>query len=136
VAIGSLTAAVVSRRRIELGLVPIGSLAMMVSLLCIAFSEPGSVAFTISIGGLGLASGLFVVPINAFLQARARDEERGRVIAANNLLTNIAGIGAVFLQYYLSQKLGMSVSEQFLFLALPAAGATAYILYLLPDSLV
>lgn len=136
VAVGSLTAAGISRKRIELGLVPIGSMMMMLSLLCIAFSEPNSTAFRIAIGGLGLASGLFVVPINAFLQARARDGERGRVISANNLLTNIAGIGAVVLQYYLSQSLGLTVSQQFLFLALPSAAATVYILYLLPDSLV
>lgn len=136
VAIGSLTAATISRRRLELGLVPVGSMGMMVALVLIAFAAPGSLPFALAIGALGFSSGIFVVPINAFLQARAPDNTRGRIIAANSLLTNLAGIAAVVLQYYLSQKLGLSVNKQFLFLAFPAAAATAYILFLLPDSFV
>lgn len=136
VAAGSLTAAGVSRKRIELGLIPIGSLAMLVALLLVGLTDSGSTAFRASIGALGFASGLFIVPINAFLQARARNEKRGRVIAANNLLTNLAGVGAVILQYILSQHLGLSVSQQFLVLVLPALLASGYVLCLLPDSFI
>ncbi len=136
VACGSLTAGTISRRRIELGIIPVGSIGMVLALVTIALTAPGTLPFHAAIAGLGFTSGLFIVPINAFLQARARDEERGRVIAANNLLTNIAGIGAVFVQYLLSQTLGLSVSEQFFILAAPAAGVAVYILFLLPDSLV
>jgi acyl-[acyl-carrier-protein]-phospholipid O-acyltransferase / long-chain-fatty-acid--[acyl-carrier-protein] ligase len=134
VATGSLTAAGVSRKRIELGLVPIGSVGMVIALVLIGLSDPASGFIRVWIGALGFASGLFVVPINAYLQARSRNEERGRVIAAKNLLTNVAGIGAVVLQYVLSQQMGLSVNQQFLFLATPAALAAGYILFLLPDS--
>jgi acyl-[acyl-carrier-protein]-phospholipid O-acyltransferase / long-chain-fatty-acid--[acyl-carrier-protein] ligase len=40
---------------------------------------------------LGLAGGLFIVPLQSFLQARSPERERGRIFAANNFL-NTAGM--------------------------------------------
>ncbi len=134
VAAGSLTAAFLSRRRIELGLVPVGSIGLTAGLAWLGLANPTGISLHASIFALGLAGGLFVVPVNAWLQAKAPNRERGRVIAASNLLANLGGIGAVLLQYLLGQTFGLSVQQQFLFLTLPAAGVTVYLLRLLPDS--
>ena len=38
---------------------------------------------------LGLASGLFIVPLNAYLQQRSESREKGRIIATNNFYNTL-----------------------------------------------
>jgi len=135
VALGSLLAAGLCRRRIELGLVPIGGLGISLSLLPIGLSPEQSWMSVGGLIGLGVTAGLFTVPLNAFLQDRAGDNRRGRVIAAMNVLINLGGLFAVGLQYFLGQKLGLTAPEQFLLLIIPSAAVAFYVVWLLPESL-
>ncbi len=135
VAGGSLLAAGFCRRRIELGLVPIGGLGLSLALLPIGLSPENSWVSYAGLIALGIFAGLFTVPLNAFLQDRAGDVRRGRVIAAMNVMINLGGLLAVAIQYFLSQKLGLSAPQQFLMLIIPSAAVALYVIWLLPESL-
>jgi acyl-[acyl-carrier-protein]-phospholipid O-acyltransferase / long-chain-fatty-acid--[acyl-carrier-protein] ligase len=135
VAAGSFAAAGICRRRIELGLIPVGALALAGALIGVALAET-STARALGLFAVGLAAGLFVVPVNAFLQAKAPDAQRGRIIAASNLLTNLAGVGAVGFQFLLAHQLGLGAREQFLILTIPAIAVALYILRLLPEGFI
>ena len=115
-AIGTVMAAVLSRRRVELGLVPLGSIGL--SVVCADLWFVGSpfgpeidelvtwqtfvttfAGLRISLDLVGLAiSGVFVaVPLVSYLQLRSEADERGRILGANQRLNAIVGLLATLL---------------------------------------
>jgi len=87
---GNMLAGRLSGNKVELGLVPLGSSLMAAGCFAL-FAVRGS--YTLSVMALsliGLASGLFVVPLYAYMQQRAGSQEKGRVVAANNFYQTIA----------------------------------------------
>jgi acyl-[acyl-carrier-protein]-phospholipid O-acyltransferase / long-chain-fatty-acid--[acyl-carrier-protein] ligase len=132
---GSLAAAAACHKRIELGMVPIGGLGLSLGMLLMGLLSPTDVPFYMGLMLLGFFGGLFTIPLMAFLQDRAGDERRGRVIATANLLTNIGGIAAVGLQYVMSQVFHWNASTQCLILVIPSTLVAFYVMWLLPDSL-
>lgn len=135
IAIGSIIAALACKRKIELGLVPIGAIGLTVGLILTGLSPAKSIGFYLGLLVLGLFGAMFVVPLNAWLQDKAADEERGQAIAATNLLTNLGVSGAIGIQYLFSQHLGLSAPQQFLVMLIPSIAVTLYVLWLLPESL-
>ncbi len=100
IGLGSLAAGVVSRVRPVFSLVQVGCLGIIVTLLLLMIPGravapegfPRQVGSAIGFGGmvlvctaLGVFLGLFAVPLQVFLQGRAKPEIKGRVIGAMNL---------------------------------------------------
>ncbi|MGB0934845.1 MAG: acyl-[ACP]--phospholipid O-acyltransferase [Alphaproteobacteria bacterium] len=87
IAIGSLLAGRLSGDRIELGLVPLGSIGIGIGALTLYVGVPdyGSVWQSLII--LGIFAGLYIIPLNATLQKRAENAERGSIIATTNFLS-------------------------------------------------
>lgn len=85
---GSVIAGFVSGDRIELGIVPIGSI--LISTCAIGTAMTSSVFWALLwLSGLGLAGGLFIVPLNAYLQDRANPQEKGRIMTTNNFISMV-----------------------------------------------
>ncbi|MBI5755427.1 MAG: AMP-binding protein, partial [Nitrospirae bacterium] len=76
---------------IEPGLVPLGSLGMGIFSILLSYSTSSFALAAASLILLGISGGLFIVPLNALLQQRSGEQERGRLIATNNFI-NTAGI--------------------------------------------
>ena len=89
IGIGSLAAGKLSGDHIELGLVPLGSVAMGFCLALVAWSAPSYPYTAASLVFLGFSAGLFAVPLNALLQQRSGKEEKGQLIATNNFMNTI-----------------------------------------------
>lgn len=101
---GSIAAGWLSRDRIELGLVPIG--AAMMGLCGIFLGLTHTFQGTlICLSVIGFSGGLFIVPLNAYLQERAAPEQKGRVLATNNFLNMLGVILASGLLYLLHDQL-------------------------------
>jgi len=86
--IGSITAARFSKYFINMGLVPFSAIGMGVSLLLVpTFSilEPIAVLFFT----FGLFSGMFIVPLNSYIQKHAPGVHLGTILAGNNFIQNI-----------------------------------------------
>ena len=86
--IGSITAARFSKFFIHMGLVPFSALGMGLSLLLIPVFdhlEPIAVLFFT----FGLFSGMFIVPLNSFIQKHAPGVHLGTILAGNNFIQNI-----------------------------------------------
>ena len=118
IGLGSIVAARLSRGRVELGLVPIGTFGMSASLLALGLilrpmamppetpladlsaflGRPGSIALAIAFFTLTTFGGIFTVPLYTLLQTRSESASRARVIAANNILNALFMVGSsVFL---------------------------------------
>ncbi|MGB5324485.1 MAG: MFS transporter [Pseudomonadales bacterium] len=78
----------------NLSLVPAGIFLMIAGLFAVLFLRSAPL-FALLYFALGLASGLLVVPLNAFIQARSSQGNIGSVIATSNLFQNIAMLGMV-----------------------------------------
>ena len=118
VAVGSLIAARMSRRAVNLGLVPFGALAMSAVFGVLSLLAPGSLLFLTSLAALGVAGGLYLVPLGAFLVDRSEEGERGRILAASSMLSSIAGVLAVGVHWLTTAVFHLSTAQQFLLLAI------------------
>ena len=132
IALGNLTVSLVSKDRIELGLVPLGALGMAFGLTVSGIATNGSFFGNGGLFIMGVSSGMFLVPLNAYIQDLAESKMRGRIQSALNLLTAIAGIAAIGVQWVFEQQLGWGSATQFWVLAAMALGVAAYITQLLP----
>ncbi len=104
IGLGSVAAGALSGDYIELGLVPVGSALM--GMFSIELAATASHVFAISCLVLtGFGAGLFVVPLNAFLQEKAGAPEKGRILATNNFANVAAAITASGVFWILHGKL-------------------------------
>lgn len=135
---GSLMCEKLSRGKVEVGLVPIAAIGLTLfcaDLYLTSSSLPTVSALAIPAGILeflevpahwrilgdilliGLAGGIYIVPLYALIQTRAEKSHQSRVIAANNILNAFfMVISAVF--SVLLFKAGLSIPELFLSTAL------------------
>ncbi|MEO5670832.1 MAG: MFS transporter [Ramlibacter sp.] len=153
IAIGSLLCEVLSRRHVEIGLVPLGAIGMSVFAIDLYFASRGLEAqagavFTLSqfmaapahwrvmadLGLLSLFAGLYSVPMYALIQLRSQPTHRARIIAANNILNALFMIASSLIAGLLL-KFGASIPQIFLLVGLANAVVAFYIFMLVPEYL-
>jgi acyl-[acyl-carrier-protein]-phospholipid O-acyltransferase/long-chain-fatty-acid--[acyl-carrier-protein] ligase len=133
IGIGSLAAGKLSGDHIEMGLVPLGSVAMGICLGLVALSAPSYSYTAAALVGLGFSAGLFAVPLNAYLQQKAGREEKGQLIATNNFLNTIGIVLAAAIHWLLKTPLQCTPETIILLTGLVTLAGTLAILYFLPD---
>jgi len=132
IGVGSIVAGRLSGHKVELGLVPIGSVGMggAAMLLMTADTTVGAVTWFAILGFFG---GFYAVPLNAMLQQKSAASSRGSVIAANNVLNFIFILLAAGANYLLGSVLKLTPDHVILVGGLLSFLVTGYIFYLLPD---
>jgi 1-acyl-sn-glycerol-3-phosphate acyltransferase len=99
---GSFVAERIARGRILVGSVPF-SLAAIGALTAWLPSAASVGSAAVLLFAIGVFGGLFAVPLMTLLQARAREDERARVIAANNVVNSLfMVVGAAYAAWRLS----------------------------------
>ncbi|HMD48458.1 MAG TPA: MFS transporter, partial [Bryobacteraceae bacterium] len=135
IGLGSIAAGWLSGDGVEIGLVPYGAALLGIASILLGFSH----SFTSSLVWLaiaGFAGGLFIVPLNAFLQERAEPEEKGRLLATNGFLNSIGVLLASGALYLFHDLLHWTPSHILATLGVLTLAATIYIAWLVPASLV
>ncbi len=132
---GSIAAGWLSGDAVELGLVPCGAGALGLCSIALggAHSFEGSLVW---LAGAGFAGGLFIVPLNAFLQERAEPEEKGRLLATNNFVNMIGVVLASGALYLFHDLLHWTPPHIVGALGVATLAATIYIAWLVPAPLV
>src|SRR6202142_2014114 len=132
---GSMLAGRLSGDVVELGLVPLGSLLMGL-LSFVVYAGRGSYGWAgAALSLLGMASGLFIVPLNAYLQQRSDDREKGRIIATNNFYNTLGLLLAAGTLWVLHDRLHVSAATLVLLAGIATLGVTVYIVSVVPDFL-
>src|SRR5437867_7257714 len=134
IGVGSLAAGYLSGKKIEYGLIPVGSIGLTAFALALFGNGLGFGTVAGLLGMLGFFAGFFVVPINALIQHRPDPDRKGGVIAAANLLS-FAGIFLGSAVYYLFVMVHLDARHIFLASAFITVAGTIYVLVLLPESL-
>jgi acyl-[acyl-carrier-protein]-phospholipid O-acyltransferase/long-chain-fatty-acid--[acyl-carrier-protein] ligase len=132
---GSMTAGRISGDSIEMGLVAPAGLAMGLAACALGLSTSLNAAM-LWLTLTGLFGGLFIVPLNTFLQDEAGPAEKGRLLATNNFVNMVGVILASGILYLLHDQLRWSGEKIFLATGLFSFAVALYILlrHLLPQS--
>ncbi len=151
IATGSLLCEVLSRRHVEIGLVPLGAIGMSVFAIDLYFSsrglppapvmnlasfvaQPAHWRVMADLALLSLFAGLYSVPMYALIQLRSQPTHRARIIASNNILNALFMIVSAILAGALL-KADFSIPQVFLFVGLANAVVAFYIFMLVPEYL-
>ncbi len=144
IGLGAMLCSVVARFRLAMGLVPAGALGLSVFAFDLFFAslafEPtvglagiatflassGSARIVIDLLGLAICGGLYVVPLNVLVQARAPVDRRSRILSANGI------VSALFMVVSAGMTLGFASLAipsvlTYLVLALMNAAVVVYI---------
>ncbi|MCU1723045.1 MFS transporter [Pseudomonas sp. 5P_5.1_Bac1] len=151
IALGSLLCERLSGRKVEIGLVPFGSFGLtLFGLLWWWHSGdiPAGIApydwlallgmakawwILLSIVGLGVFGGFYIVPLYALIQARTPEDQRARVIAANNILNALFMVVSAVVTMVLLGVAGLEIPELFLVVSLLNIAVNAYIFSIVPE---
>ncbi|MCG8585517.1 MAG: MFS transporter [Pirellulales bacterium] len=134
VGVGSVMAGIWSAGHVELGMVPLGALGIALSAMFLSTVDYSGGVLVFWLFMLGFSSGLFDVPLEAFLQHRSPPKARGSVLAASNFIT-FAGmliISGVF--YVMKGMLELSPSTIFFLAGVGTIPVFLYVLFLLPQA--
>ena len=135
VGLGSLACERLSGHKVELGLVPFGSIGLTLFGLDLAFAAPqGGWRLLVDLGLLGVFGGFYIVPLYALVQSRSDPTHRSRIIAGNNVLNAIFIVAAAALAIALLGA-GLTIPQLFLVAALMNAAVALYIYTLVPEFL-
>ena len=151
IATGSLLCEVLSKRHVEIGLVPFGAIGMSVFAIDLYFASRGMPAAEVmgvsafitqpahwrvmlDLGLLSLFAGLYSVPMYALIQLRSQPTHRARIIAANNILNALFMIVSSVLAGVLL-KAQFTIPQIFLLVGLANAVVAFYIFMLVPEYL-
>lgn len=151
VGVGSLFCERLSGHKVELGLIPFGSIGLTLFGIDVYFAHPGLsqfqnlgvYAFLSDVGNwrilfdllmLGIFGGFYIVPLYAVIQQRSEPSHRSRIIAASNILNAFFMVIASFYAIALL-SFGMTIPQLFLTTAILNALVAIYIYTLMPEFL-
>ncbi|KMT53165.1 MFS transporter [Pseudomonas fildesensis] len=151
IALGSMLCEKLSGRKVEIGLVPFGSFGLTVFglllwwhsggfpqnvqandwLAVLGYGHAWWVLFDIL--GLGVFGGFYIVPLYALIQSRTAENERARVIAANNILNALFMVVSAIVSILLLSVANLSIPELFLVVSLLNIAVNTYIFKIVPE---
>ncbi len=129
---GAQAAARISGRRVELGLVPLGGAGLVLAPLFLQLAPP---ALPLAVGIIilfGVSAGLFSLPLQTFIQLRARADLRGEVLAAASFMNWVGILLAALLTWLCSGPLRFSAAQGFSLLGLATLAVVLGILRSFP----
>ncbi len=151
IGVGSLLCEMLSRRHVEIGLVPVGAIGMTVfsvdlylassglppvapQALGEFLARPAHWRVIADLALLSLFAGLYSVPMYALIQLRSQPTHRARIIAANNILNALFMIASAVIAGVLLRA-GFDIPQVFLVVGLANAVVAGYIFLLVPEYL-
>jgi 1-acyl-sn-glycerol-3-phosphate acyltransferase len=151
IGLGSLLCERLSGGKIEIGLVPLGSIGLtlfgfLLYLNLNAFA-PGTgtldwshvlqdthgLAILINVFFLGVSGGLYIVPLYALLQSRSRPAERSRVIAAANIMNSLFMVIAALFSILMLSVFQLSIAELLVSTAVLNIVVNIYLFRIVPE---
>lgn len=151
VAAGALGCERLSGHKVEIGLVPFGSIGLTLFAVDLFFACPpvaagmnlSVAAFVVTSGAwrvladlflLGMFGGFYIVPLYALIQSRSEPQHRSRIIAGNNILNAVFMVVAAIAAIAFIEA-GLSIPQIIFVAGLVNAAVALYIYRLVPEFL-
>lgn len=151
IAAGSMLCERLSGHKVEIGLVPFGSVGLSIFGLLLWWHSGAlpqdALAYDwltllghgqawwvlLDILGLGLFGGFYIVPLYALIQSRTPEKQRSRVIAANNILNALFMVVSALFSIVFLSMFKLSIPELFLAVSLMNIAVNTYIFRIVPE---
>lgn len=148
IALGSMACERLSGHRIELGIVPIGSLGISLFGFDLYFNMPATPVPTdwwmiltgsqyrqvaVDLLGIGFFGGLFIVPLYAFVQRETPEPQRARVIAALNVFNALFMVVSAGMGILMLGLIGIGIPEFFLVLSIMNLVVAGFVYQQVPE---
>ncbi|SCA63604.1 Uncharacterized protein SCG7086_AX_00050 [Chlamydiales bacterium SCGC AG-110-P3] len=119
---GSFVAGKISGKSIELGLVPIAGAGMTIG--CFLLDAWSDHLFLIIplIVALGACGGMYIVPLDAYIQVASPNKHRGQIVATANFFGFLGVLFASGILYFISEILVLPADKGFTFLGFLTIG--------------
>jgi 1-acyl-sn-glycerol-3-phosphate acyltransferase len=150
IASGSLLCERLSGHKVELGLVPLGSIGLSVfgidlflhgqtiqteELIGVStfLSQPHNYRVLFDFLMIGMSGGIYIVPLYAMVQERSEEEHRSRIIASINIMNALFMVVSALTGVVLLGVMDLSIPEFFLVLAIMNAVVACFIYNVIPE---
>jgi 1-acyl-sn-glycerol-3-phosphate acyltransferase len=151
IGLGSMLCERMSGHKVEIGLVPFGSIGLTLFGILLWWHSGGfpqaeqahdwlgvlaqGQAWWVlgSILGIGLFGGFYIVPLYALIQSRTAEHERARVIAANNILNALFMVASAIASILFLSVAELSIPQLFLVISLMNIAVNSYIFKIVPE---
>src|SRR3989338_7164749 len=149
IALGSMLCERLSGHKVEIGLVPFGSMGLTLFGILLWWHSGGfppgphdwlgvlaqGQAWWVlaDILGIGLFGGFYIVPLYALIQSRTEEHERARVIAANNILNALFMVISALVSIAMLSLAKLSIPQLFLVVSLMNIAVNTYIFKIVPE---
>ncbi|MUK47015.1 MFS transporter [Aliivibrio fischeri] len=148
IAVGSLACDVLSKHRVELGIIPLGSLGITIFGFNLFLATPANPIHTtdffeilthpdlfsvfVNLFFLGVSGGIFIVPLYTLIQKRPQAKHRSQIIAANNIYNAIFMVTSAILGIICLSVIELSIPQFFLLLAVLNGIVTLFLFFRVP----
>lgn len=148
IAVGSLACDVLSKHRVELGIIPLGSLGITIFGFNLFLATPANPIHTsdffeilthpdlfsvfVNLFFLGVSGGIFIVPLYTLIQKRPQAKHRSQIIAANNIYNAIFMVTSAILGIICLSVIELSIPQFFLLLAILNGIVTLFLFFRVP----
>lgn len=150
IATGSLLCDRLSGHKVEIGIVPIGSIGLSLFGIDLFFHIPDtsgceivtvweflkltdSLHFLFDLACIGVFGGFFIVPLYAYIQDRSKEGECAQTIAANNIMNAAFMVVSAICGALMLGVAGLTIPQFFLAIALMNIAVAIYVYYQVPD---
>ncbi|VGO15839.1 Bifunctional protein Aas [Pontiella desulfatans] len=136
IALGALACGKLSGRCIEFGLVPIGAVGLTTACLLLGLQQTSLPSVIGAVFLIGLSAGIFIVPLQSFVQQRSPRERLGEILACMNFLNFLGVALAAVMFLVLTKNLGFTAKGCFTINGVMTALLALGTFIILPDFIV
>ena len=113
IGVGSLLAGKLSGKSVEFGLVPLGGLGMSICCFLVDYYSGSITAVLVLLFMIGFFGGLYLVPLDAYIQVASPKTHRGQVVATGNVLGFLGVLLSACAMYVISDVIGLEPDKGF-----------------------
>ncbi len=133
IGIGSMIVAIISGKHVDLGIAVVGGVASALSYVVLYLFSSNIWMAVLMILSLGLNGGLFIVPLDAYIQVASPEEDRGEIVASGTFLGFVGVLLASLSIGLFSDVLHITAAEGYLIIGLLSLTVSFFVLFGLPD---
>lgn len=122
IGVGSVVAAKASGTVVELGLVPIGAIGIIIGCFLMDIWSAHLIPVILLVFWLGLCGGMYVVPLDSYVQIASPNEWRGQLVATTNFFGFLGALGASIFVYTITEVLHLKADKGFTLLGILTIG--------------
>ncbi|MEC7840205.1 MAG: MFS transporter [Chlamydiota bacterium] len=110
---GSMIAGKLSGHNVELGLVPLATIGITISLYLLDFFSDTLIVIIPMVVIVGLLGGIYQVPLDSYIQVASPNKHRGQIVAVTNVFSFLGVLAASVIVYMVTEVFGLHADKGF-----------------------